>query len=50
LPNIRDAILGFQPTEGEAIIFRVDGPGASTTVARVMPTDWPRLADAVAPE
>jgi hypothetical protein len=50
LPNIRDAILGFQPTEGEAIIFRVDGPGASTTVARVMPTDWPRLADALAPE
>jgi broad specificity phosphatase PhoE len=48
-PNIRLAALVDLPTEGEAAIFRVDAPGDSTLVARLMPTDWLRLATRMAP-
>jgi broad specificity phosphatase PhoE len=48
-PNIRLATFVNLPTEGEAAIFRVDTPGSSTLVARVMPMDWSRLAMALAP-
>jgi phosphohistidine phosphatase SixA len=47
-PNIREAF----PTEdadlaeGEALIFRPDGQGRASLVARVKIQDWPRLADA----
>jgi broad specificity phosphatase PhoE len=49
-PNIRLAALVDLSIEGEAAIFRVDTPGSSTLVARLMPADWPRLADALAPD
>jgi broad specificity phosphatase PhoE len=48
-PNIRLATLVDLPTEGEAAVFRVDAPGDSTLVARMMPTDWLRLATRMAP-
>jgi hypothetical protein len=48
--NIRDALLTGLPTDGEAVIFRVDAPRSSIAVAQVMPADWSQLADALAPE
>jgi phosphohistidine phosphatase SixA len=44
--NIRDGLGAGLPTDGEAVIFRVDAPGSSIAVAQVMPTDWLQLADA----
>jgi phosphohistidine phosphatase SixA len=48
--NIRDGLGAGLPTDGEAVIFQVSAPGSSIAVSQVMPTDWSRLADAVAPE
>jgi broad specificity phosphatase PhoE len=47
-PNIRLAVGVDLPVEGEAAIFRVDPSGTSTLVTRVLPTDWPMLARALA--
>jgi broad specificity phosphatase PhoE len=46
--NIRLAVGVELPVEGEAAVFRVDPSGMSTLVTRVMPTDWPILAEALA--
>ena len=48
-PYIRLAADVDLPVEGEAAIFRVDAPGSSTLVARVLPADWPLLAQVMAP-
>jgi phosphohistidine phosphatase SixA len=47
-PNIREAFPdeGAEVAEGEALIFRPDGRGSASLVARVKIQDWPRLADA----
>jgi phosphohistidine phosphatase SixA len=47
-PNLRLAMGIDLTTEGEAAVFRVDATGGSTLVARVLPTDWPVLAEALA--
>jgi phosphohistidine phosphatase SixA len=45
-PNILDAFGKdwFNVHEGEASIFKPDGKGGYTLVARVQATDWPKLA------
>jgi phosphohistidine phosphatase SixA len=45
-PNILDAFGKdwFNVREGEASIFKPDGKGGYTLVARVQATDWPKLA------
>ena len=48
-PNLRLAAGVDLPVEGEAAIFRVDASGTSTLVTRVLPTDWPMLAQALTP-
>jgi phosphohistidine phosphatase SixA len=48
-PNIRLAVGVELPVEGEAAIFRVEASGTSTLVTRVLPTDWPILAQALTP-
>jgi phosphohistidine phosphatase SixA len=47
-PNIREAFLteGADLAEGEALVFRPDGQGGASLVARVKIQDWPRLAAA----
>jgi len=47
-PNIREAFPteGADLAEGEALVFRPDGQGGASLVARVKIQDWPRLADA----
>jgi hypothetical protein len=47
-PNILDAFGKdwFNVREGEASIFKPDGKGGFTLVARVQATDWPKLAQA----
>ena len=47
-PNIREAfpLQGADLANGEALIFRPDGHGGASLVARVKIQDWPRLADA----
>jgi hypothetical protein len=47
-PNIRLAADVDLPVEGEAAVFRVDASGVSALVTRVLPTDWPVLAQALA--
>lgn len=46
-PNIKEAFPteGADLAEGEALIFRPDGHGSASVVARVKIQDWPRLAD-----
>ena len=46
-PNIREAFPteGADLADGEALIFRPDGRGGASLVARVKIQDWPRLAD-----
>jgi phosphohistidine phosphatase SixA len=48
-PNIREAFPteGADLAEGEALIFRPDGHGGASLVARVKIQDWSRLADAL---
>jgi phosphohistidine phosphatase SixA len=45
-PNIREAYPteGADLAEGEALVFRSDGQGRASLVARVKIEDWPRLA------
>ena len=47
-PNIREAFAteGADLADGEALIFRPDGHGGASFVARVKIQDWPRLAGA----
>lgn len=47
-PNISEAFPeeGAHLAEGEALIFRPDGQGGASLVARVKIQDWPRLSDA----
>lgn len=47
-PNIKEAFPteGGDLADGEALIFRPDGQGGASLVARVKIQDWPRLADA----
>jgi len=47
-PNIREAFPaeGADLADGEALIFRPDGHGGATAVARVKIQDWPRLSAA----
>jgi phosphohistidine phosphatase SixA len=47
-PNIREAFPseGADLAEGQALIFRPDGHGSASLVARVKIQDWPRLAAA----
>ena len=47
-PNIREAFPseGADLADGEALIFRPDGRGGASLVARVKIQDWPRLAAA----
>jgi phosphohistidine phosphatase SixA len=47
-PNIREAFPteGADLAEGEALVFRPDGQGGASLVARVKIQDWPRLAGA----
>jgi phosphohistidine phosphatase SixA len=47
-PNIREAFPdeGADLADGEALIFRPDGHGGTSLVARVEIQDWPRLAAA----
>jgi phosphohistidine phosphatase SixA len=47
-PNIREAFPteGADLADGEALIFRPDGQGGASLVARVKIQDWPRLAEA----
>jgi phosphohistidine phosphatase SixA len=47
-PNIREAFPseGADLADGEALVFRPEGNGSSSLVARVKIQDWPRLADA----
>jgi phosphohistidine phosphatase SixA len=47
-PNIKDAFPteGADVAEGEALIFRPDGHGGASVVARVKIEEWPRLAGA----
>jgi len=47
-PNIMEAFPteGADLTDGEALIFRPDGQGRASLVARVKIQDWPRLAAA----
>jgi phosphohistidine phosphatase SixA len=44
-PNIREAFPteGADLVEGEALIFRSDGRGGASLIARVRIEDWPRL-------
>jgi len=46
-PNLRLAMGVDLTVEGEAAVYRVDESGASMLVARVLPTDWPILAQAL---
>ena len=45
-PNIREAFPteGADLADGESLIFRPDGQGGASLVARVKIQDWPRLA------
>jgi phosphohistidine phosphatase SixA len=47
-PNIREAFPteGTDVADGEALIFRPDGQGGASLIARVRIQDWTRLADA----
>jgi phosphohistidine phosphatase SixA len=47
-PNIKEAFPteGSDLADGEALIFRPDGQGGASLVARVKIQDWPRLAAA----
>ena len=48
-PNIRLAAGVDLPTEGGAAVFRVQGQGEPTLVARVLPEEWAVLARALRP-
>jgi hypothetical protein len=41
--NIK-TVVGADVVEGEAAIFKPDGKGSFTLVARVLPQDWAKLA------
>jgi len=47
-PNLRLAMGIDLTVEGEAAVFHVDASGSSALVARVLPSDWPVLAQALA--
>jgi hypothetical protein len=46
-PNIRQAAGVDLPVEGEAVVFSVGADGTPQQLARVLPTDWPTLAEAL---
>jgi phosphohistidine phosphatase SixA len=47
-PNIRDAAGVDLPVEGEAAILQPEPGNSPTLVARILPDDWPALAQALA--
>ena len=46
-PNIRDAADVDLPVEGEAAILQPNAGNRPTLVARILPDDWPALAEAL---